>query len=72
MVGLRTLKKASAGYGARSWPGRGMVVEMNDGWMELTLAGEFWQVNLCQALIDYFAVVIEKRPASPGMMDLGD
>jgi hypothetical protein len=46
-----------------------MVVEMNDGWMELTLVGEFCQVNLCQALIDYFAVVIEKRPASPGMMD---
>jgi len=51
---------------------RSGLVEMNDGWMELTLAGEFWQVNLCQALIDYFAVVIEKRPASPGMTDLGD
>gem|GEM_PF-5131987 len=48
------------------------MVEMNDSWMELTLAGEFWQVNLCQALIVYFAVVIEKRPANPGMMDLGD
>ena len=46
------------------------LIKMNDGWMELTLAGEFWQVNLCQALIDYFAVVIEKRPASPGMMTL--
>ena len=45
---------------------------MNDGWMELTLAGEFWHVNLCRALIDYFAVVIEKRLSSPGMMDLGD
>ncbi|MEA3428760.1 MAG: hypothetical protein U9Q84_06040 [Thermodesulfobacteriota bacterium] len=45
---------------------------MNGGWTELTLAGEFWQVNLCQALIDYFAVVIEKRPAGPGMMDIGD
>ncbi len=53
------------------WERNGLV-EMNDGWMELTLAGEFWQVNLCQELIDYFAVVIEKRPASPGMMDLGD
>ena len=53
------------------WERNGLV-EMNDGWMELTLAGEFWQVNLCQALIDYFAVVIEKRPASPGMIDLGD
>ena len=48
------------------------LIKMSDGWTELTLAGEFWQVNLCQALIDYFAVVIEKRPASPGMMDLGD
>ncbi len=53
------------------WERNGLV-EMNDGWMELTLAGEFWQVNLCQELIDYFAVVIEKQPASPGMMDLGD
>lgn len=48
------------------------LVKISDDWMELTMAGEFWQVNLCQALIDYFAVVIEKRPASPGMMDLGD
>jgi Coproporphyrinogen III oxidase and related Fe-S oxidoreductases len=52
------------------WEKNGLI-KMNDGWMELTLAGEFWQVNLCQALIDYFAVVIEKRSASPGMMDLG-
>ena len=48
------------------------MVKMNDGWMALTLEGEFWQVNLCQELIDYFAVVIEKRSASPGMIDLGD
>ncbi|MBW2039249.1 MAG: heme anaerobic degradation radical SAM methyltransferase ChuW/HutW [Deltaproteobacteria bacterium] len=46
------------------------LIKMDDGWIELTLAGEFWQVNLCQALIDYFTIVFEKHPASPGMMDL--
>ena len=40
------------------------LIKMNDSWTELTLAGEFWQVNLCQALTDYFAVVIEKRPVN--------
>jgi len=40
------------------------LIQMNDGWTELTLAGEFWQVNLCQALIDYFAVVIQKQPVN--------
>jgi len=48
------------------------LIKMDDGSMELTLAGQFWQVNLCQALIDYFTEMIEKRQARPGMMNLGD
>lgn len=30
------------------------LIKMDNGWMDLTLAGEFWHVNLCQGLIDYF------------------
>jgi oxygen-independent coproporphyrinogen-3 oxidase len=30
------------------------LIEHSDGWVNLTLAGQFWQVNLTQALIDYF------------------
>ncbi|MFH1060093.1 MAG: heme anaerobic degradation radical SAM methyltransferase ChuW/HutW [Pseudomonadota bacterium] len=29
------------------------LIERRQGWVELTLAGQFWQVNLTQALIDY-------------------
>ncbi|MCD6570328.1 MAG: heme anaerobic degradation radical SAM methyltransferase ChuW/HutW [Deltaproteobacteria bacterium] len=46
------------------------LIKMNDGWIDLTLAGEFWQVNLCQALIDYFTMVISGHPGSPGMFAL--
>lgn len=30
------------------------LIKRKDGWVSLTLAGQFWQVNLTQALIDYF------------------
>ena len=30
------------------------LITLKDGWVELTLAGQFWQVNLTQAIIDYF------------------
>jgi len=30
------------------------LIKMDNGWMDLTLAGEFWHVNVCQGLIDYF------------------
>ncbi len=32
---------------------RSGLIERRQGWVELTLAGQFWQVNLTQALIDY-------------------
>lgn len=42
------------------------LIKMDSGWMELTLAGEFWQVNICQALIDYFALVVKEKGIKPG------
>ncbi len=42
------------------------LIKMDRGWMELTLAGEFWQVNICQALIDYFALVVKEKGIKPG------
>jgi len=78
-LGRCHLKELGARYGFKleeiflplleQWERVGLI-KVNDGWMELTLAGEFWQVNLCQALIDYFTLVVEKRPAGPGMMGL--
>ena len=32
------------------------LIETDGGWVTLTLAGQFWQVNLTQAMIDYFNV----------------
>lgn len=40
------------------------LVKIDGGRLELTLAGEFWQENLSQNLIDYFTEVIGKPPAS--------
>ena len=51
------------------WEKAGLI-KMDDGSMNLTLAGKFWQVNLCQALIDYFSTVVERHPHSRGMMTL--
>jgi oxygen-independent coproporphyrinogen-3 oxidase len=39
------------------WEKAGLI-KINGGQMELTLAGKFWQVTLCQALIDYFTIVV--------------
>jgi oxygen-independent coproporphyrinogen-3 oxidase len=30
------------------------LIEMDEGWIELRLPGEFWLGNLCQGMIDYF------------------
>ncbi len=37
------------------------LIKIKDGLCELTLAGEFWYVNLCQLMIDYFQKVHEKQ-----------
>jgi oxygen-independent coproporphyrinogen-3 oxidase len=42
------------------WEQAGLI-ELKDGWISLTLAGQFWQVNLAQALIDYFGMVTDSR-----------
>jgi len=36
------------------------LINIKDG-LELTLAGEFWYVNLCQLMIDYFQEVLEHK-----------
>ncbi len=38
------------------WQKAGLV-RLKGGWMDLTLAGEFWQTNLAQGLIDYLQTV---------------
>lgn len=37
----------------RQWKTAGLVL-LTDGWVTLTLAGQFWQTNLAQGMIDYF------------------
>lgn len=37
----------------KQWERVGLI-KMDEGWIELTLAGEFWLGNLCQGLVDYF------------------
>lgn len=41
------------------WEKNGLLVKEGD-WATLTRAGQFWQVNLTQALIDYLAICTEK------------
>jgi len=53
----------------RQWEKVGLVRLPEDRWIELTVAGEFWNVNLAQALIDYFQHYI-KEEARPGSMAL--
>lgn len=37
------------------------LIKIRNGFLELTLAGEFWMENLSQNLIDYFTLVIENK-----------
>jgi oxygen-independent coproporphyrinogen-3 oxidase len=39
---------------------RAGLIELDQGWLILTLAGEFWQVNVTQALIYYFSIFQKK------------
>lgn len=45
---------------------RAGLVNIEDGWVELTLAGQFWEVNLAQALIDYFNLTVENHTKNSG------
>ena len=51
------------------WEQTGLIWRPGDGWIELTVAGEFWNVNLAQALIDYFQHY-HQEDARPGSMAL--
>ncbi|PIE28296.1 heme anaerobic degradation radical SAM methyltransferase ChuW/HutW [candidate division KSB3 bacterium] len=42
------------------WQRVGLIELDQQGWLTLTLAGEFWQVNLTQALIQYFNMFSQK------------
>lgn len=42
------------------WEGAGLI-EYEDGWITLTLAGEFWQTNLAQGMIDYYKERVVKK-----------
>jgi oxygen-independent coproporphyrinogen-3 oxidase len=35
------------------WEQAGLLTQ-DQGWITLTLAGEFWQTNLAQGMIDYY------------------
>ena len=43
----------------KQWEEVGLI-RIKDGLCELTLAGEFWYVNLCQLMIDYFQEISKK------------
>lgn len=47
------------------WKRAGLVT-LDDGWVEPTLAGQFWEVNLAQALIDYYNTVTVNRNGDSG------
>ncbi|MCL0091447.1 heme anaerobic degradation radical SAM methyltransferase ChuW/HutW [Dehalococcoidales bacterium] len=53
------------------WENVGLIQREN-GSINLTLAGQFWEVNLSQNLIDYFTEVIEGPSAGHGMVAPGD
>jgi oxygen-independent coproporphyrinogen-3 oxidase len=41
------------------WEQAGLVTN-DDGWMTLTLAGEFWQTNLAQGMIDFYIETVSR------------
>lgn len=43
-----------------NWEEAGLI-QRNGSWVELTLAGQFWQVNLTQALLDWNTQLLSKR-----------
>ncbi len=43
------------------WERIGLIERADDGWIELTVAGEFWHVNLAQGMIDYYSKYSRKE-----------
>ncbi len=44
----------------RQWH-RCRLIDVRDGWLELTLAGQFWHANLAQLMIDYLHFNLERK-----------
>ncbi|NOQ45335.1 MAG: hypothetical protein GQ559_01450, partial [Desulfobulbaceae bacterium] len=51
------------------WSNAGLILMNDAGWIELTEAGEFWNVTLAQAMIDYFSLMTREE-SRPGEMAL--
>ena len=43
------------------WEKTGLVTHHKNGWLETTVAGEFWTVTMSQALIDYFGLMTKNK-----------
>ena len=43
----------------KQWEKAGLII-IKDGWLDLTIAGEFWRVNLAKAVIDYTKIVLNE------------
>jgi len=39
------------------WEKTGLVINHQNGWLDMTEAGEFWTVTMSQAMIDYFVLM---------------
>jgi oxygen-independent coproporphyrinogen-3 oxidase len=37
------------------------LIKMSDGFIELTIAGQFWYVNLTQAMLDWLVMIKSNR-----------
>lgn len=40
----------------KAWIKKGLI-NLNDGFLELTIAGQFWYVNLTQAMLDWLQMI---------------
>ena len=45
------------------WKSAGLLTQ-EQGWITLTLAGQFWQTNLAQGMIDYYSVWTKSHPSA--------
>jgi len=43
------------------WEKTGLVTSQENGWLEMTEAGEFWTVTMSQAMIDYFVLMTKTK-----------
>ncbi|MEO0230248.1 MAG: heme anaerobic degradation radical SAM methyltransferase ChuW/HutW [candidate division WOR-3 bacterium] len=65
-LGMLNMAQISSTYGfdfmdlisplLESWQSKGLI-KISDGFLELTIAGQFWQVNLTQAILDWLLML---------------